>query len=143
MTPAALLAALLEIAAPVRARTIADAERLVPVLLEEAAAVSPPFDPVLLAALAWNESGFRNDRHGARGEIGTMQILPRGMALHLCRGLVISRLRDNVKCGARILARVRQICGGSPARWLSAYSGRRCGPSSYATRVLTLRRKVR
>jgi hypothetical protein len=122
---------------------IDDVQRLAPVLLREAERASPAFDPVLLGAIAWNESSFRNSAHGARGEIGAMQILPTGMAVLVCRGLVVSRLEDNVRCAVRILDRVRKVCGGSPSRWLSAYSGRRCGGSSYSDRVLAIRRRVR
>jgi hypothetical protein len=143
MTPAALILALLELAGGAgRGAKVDDVQRLAPVLLREAGRASPSFDPLLLGAIAWNESSFRNGVHGARGEIGVMQILPKGQALFLCRGLVISRLEDNVQCGVRILAYVRKACGGSPERWLSAYSGRSCGSSSYSSRVMAIRRRV-
>jgi hypothetical protein len=144
VTLSALVIALLELAGgPGRGAKLDDIQRLAPVLLREAGRASPPIDPVLLGAIAWNESSFRHGVHGARGEIGTMQILPTGMAVLVCRGLVVSRLEDNVRCAVRILDRLRKVCGGSPARWLSAYSGRRCGGSSYADRVLAIRRRVR
>jgi hypothetical protein len=122
---------------------IDDVQRLAPVLLREAERASPAFDPVLLGRDRLERERFRNGVHGAHGEIGVLQVKPDGQALFLCRGLVISRLEDNVRCGLRILAYARKVCGGSPSRWLSAYSGRRCGGSSYSDRVLAIRRRVR
>lgn len=99
-------------------------------------------DPALMAAVAFRESGLRQSARGAHGEVGLMQIHPRGLATLLCQGLAVRTVRGNLACGARILAHVRARCGGSPDRWLSAYSGRACGPSSYSARILATFRKV-
>ena len=145
MTVGALVIALLELAGGAGSGVRrADAERLAPVLLREAGAVSPPFDPVLLAAVAWVESGYRQGVVGAAGERGVFQVKPDGMARYLCRGLQLSSLHENARCAVRLLANARRVCGGSEARWLSSFNGARgCRATHYADRVLAIRRRVR
>jgi len=144
VTLAALVLALFELAGgPGRGAKLDDIQRLAPVLLREAGRASPPFDPVLLGAIAFAESGYRPGARGSAQEIGVFQIHPKGMALYLCRGLVVSRLEDNARCGRILLEHARRTCGGSPSNWLGSFNGRRCGGSSYADRVLAIRRRVR
>lgn len=94
----------------------------------------------LLVAVAFAESAFDPSAVSLGGDEGLMQVNPRGMGSVLCRKLMprIRNLENNIRCGARILAHARARCGGPPLRWLSAFNGRRCGPSVYSRRVLAL-----
>lgn len=143
MTAAALVLAMLElVGSPAHGPLPARAARLAPAILREASRAS--LDPVLLAAIALVESDWRTDVHGAAGEIGAFQVKPDGLALYLCRGMVVSRIDDNARCAARLLEAARRRCGGSPGNWLGLYNGaRHCGGSSYGSRVLAIRRRVR
>ena len=100
--------------------------------------------PILAAVLA-HESGLRVRARGSLGEIGLGQ---------LYRGTVATRGHDhlsdedlesparNVWLAARHLARVRDRCGGWAYNWLGAYSGRACGETGYAVRVITKLRRA-
>ncbi len=101
---------------------------------------------LLLAAVARNESSFRQNATGPAFEIGLMQLHPR----HLPDGCAdVKRLRQyrsfNIICGARELAAWRRTCGQAPTfrgtdkDTLSAYQSGRCSSSTgraYAARVL-------
>ena len=131
MTAAALAASMRLMASePVPDLRITD---LAPVVLRESRRAH--LDPLLVAAVAWHESRWRMDARGAAGEVGVMQIHPRGAGAFRCVGLPAD-LDGNVRCGVAILAWVRRRCGGGPERWLGAYAGHACGPSVYARRVL-------
>jgi hypothetical protein len=93
-------------------------------------------DPILVASVAWHESRWNQDARGKDGEIGVMQIHPRGAATFLCRSMPATT-EGNVRCGIAILARARRMCGGPMARWLGAYAGLACGPSRYAQQVIS------
>ncbi len=110
---------------------------LAPIFLDEASRSGLPVD--VMVAVAWNESAFEVSAVSRDGkDRGLFQIRSTGVGAHLCRRLMprILEPRNNIRCAARIMARVRSRCGGPPARWLSAYNGRPCGPSSYSRRVL-------
>lgn len=117
------------------------ARQLAPIVV--AAAARYQLDPRLLVAVVRNESRFRVDARGAKGELGLAQVKRNTMATrgydHLPDGALL-RPALNLKLGARHLARCRRICGGMaapPERYLSVYNGRRyCRPSLYSKRVL-------
>lgn len=139
MTPAALAAAVLALLGPggrnpvVRAR----AARVAPVVLAEAQRAHLP--AALMMAMAFRESGFRQDVVSAGGDVGLFQVRPSGQARYRCRRLDLHQLRGNARCAARILRWARELCGGGPERWLGVYAGvRRCGPSHYGRRVLAV-----
>lgn len=139
MTVAALVSALLHLTGNPPGRSFhARLERVAPVLLEVAAAAR--MDPLLVGAVIWRESAFDQGAVGRHGELGVMQLLPRGWARAVCTDLLnrLLDLRANVECGVRILEWARQKCGGGPERWLSLYNGSGCGPTRYARRVLAV-----
>lgn len=110
---------------------------LAAIVLEEA--TRNDLEPTLLLAVVYRESSCDPHARGAAGDAGLMQLLPGGSALAGHRELTDAQLDDprtNLSIGAAFLARVRDRCGGAPERWLSAYSGRRCGSSRYSRAIL-------
>lgn len=106
-------------------------------------------DPALLSAVAGRESAWRWTRGGKiltgkAGEIGFMQIHPKGRALAACTDLDIYKPVENIRCGLRLLALAEHDCGGAPANWLGGYQGQKhCGPSDYSARVLAWYEKAK
>lgn len=91
-------------------------------------------DPLLLVAIAMRESSLHpaveaRTRLGSRGEVGLMQVHPRGPAMRL-RPADCDEDLDGAGCqvrtGARFLAFVREHCPGSTWRWVAAYGRSRC-----------------
>lgn len=97
--------------------------------------------PHVLAAIAVGESGLNPAAVGARGEIGILQLHPRGVG----RVLVHARPCDEgrvdgcqgpvVELGAQHLAAWQARCG-SVGEALGGYNRGRCGVTPYAERVL-------
>lgn len=91
---------------------------------------------VLIASVFGSESGFDPNAVGAKGEIGYGQIHPKGNAR---KGATIKQLRSpvmNARLAIRHMYRLRRLCGGGPLRWLSPYSNRPCGKSSYSEKII-------
>lgn len=120
------------------AKYLARAEAAAPLILKEAA--EHGLDPLILAAVMLKESSMTAHAVGRHGEVGLMQILPRGQALTKCRGLNLADAGDNVKCGARLLAFAKRSCETDNALlYLGRYTGvRKCVPSKYARKILAL-----
>lgn len=107
-------------------------------------------DPYLLAAMASRESGLDPWARGAVGEIGVLQLHPRGRGARLVRLLSLPGARERCErradaCQGPVVARaaayVRSAitrCGGV-AEGLGAYNRGRCGETSYSRRVLERR----
>lgn len=131
MTAALVVAVVLELQAPRPPRPLRAAIAR--------AATAHQVDRRLLAALVDHESSFRPDARSARGEVGLGQLLRGTLATRGYDSLTDDQLAEpglNLWLAARHLARVRRRCGGSPERWVSAYSGRRCGPSGYSRAIV-------
>lgn len=97
-------------------------------------------DPVMCLAVAAAESGFRSDVVGTSGEIGFFQLKP-GYGGPIPQGMKpekVERPDVNARLGVRYLARMRDICGTDPHRYLSCYNGRPPGPSKYSRTVLKI-----
>lgn len=97
-------------------------------------------DPLLLAAVAYKESGFNPDIRGKRGERGLMQVLPS----NLRRG-DIKRDRFLIHRATELLDGYVEWCGGSVNRGLGTYNaGMNLGKcplnTKYTQRVLKRRR---
>ena len=109
------------------------------------AALETGVDPLVLGAVAWRESGYRPNARGARGEIGLMQIAPRGMGRALCADLDVRNPAANVLCGARILAAARAKCGPKAERYLTYYNrpANGCRASRYSRKVLAAFNRAR
>jgi soluble lytic murein transglycosylase-like protein len=122
-------------------RPEAEARILAATILRAATAHDVP--PLILAAIAANESRFDRHRIGTSGERGRWQIMP--STGHLA-GYHVSRealANDpiNADVAAWWLAHVRDVCARrgvtSPHAWLSKYSGlHRCAPSAYSRAVM-------
>lgn len=65
------------------------------------------FDELVLAALAFQESGLRHDRRSHRGAVGIMQLLPATAADPNVGIPDISDVEDNIHAGTRYLAFLR------------------------------------
>lgn len=78
-------------------------------------------DPFLLLATAWKESGLRSNVVGARGELGVMQVNPKGIARvrSECRPCDFKTVQGQIDCGAcwlrREIDRCGSVVGGSTA----------------------------
>jgi hypothetical protein len=89
--------------------------------------------PALVAVIAFRESSFfpaiaECRQLGSLGELGIMQVMPRGRALRYapdgCRDQC--RAGCSIRTGAAYLAACRDWCPGSTWRWVAAYGRRRC-----------------
>jgi len=103
-------------------------------------------DPYLLAAMVMRESSFdprvaTGAKRGALGEIGPLQLHPRGVALrYLPPGCPATNPGCNLRAGALYLAAVRERCPGSWARWVGSYGSRGCMSESRALTHRSVRR---
>lgn len=113
--------------------------RAAAVLVADAAPEGAP--PLLLASLVWHESGLRSDAASRVEAVGLAQLNPRRDAPAMCRDEHTRRWRNyarhNVRCGARILARLLRRCGGAWEWAITAYNrGGACARSEWARRVV-------
>jgi soluble lytic murein transglycosylase-like protein len=113
------------------------------IVVEEAQAVQPEIDPFLVVAIIYRESSFRPAVAGKRGEVGLMQIFPRGALMRtINKGVTKEDLGDartNVRVGVSHLKFWQNKCGADdPAVWLSAYNSGRCKRNGYGSRVMHL-----
>jgi hypothetical protein len=103
-------------------------------------------DPFLLAAMAMRESGLDPFAEGGVGELGLIQLHPRGVGRGVkfvrseayrrhCRATPGACQREVLEAGARLVARCIEQCGGVAAG-LGAYNSGHCGENAYARRVL-------
>lgn len=100
----------------------------------------------LIAAVIYQESGFRQAARGKAGETGLMQIKRNGAVqgeyLRLSdRQLQIIPL--NIKIGTQYLAYSKKRCNGPPAYWLSMYNGNPCMSTTYSRAVLRKLAKIK
>lgn len=114
------------------------------------------WSPAFVKALAWQESGWDNDRISSADAIGIMQVLP-GTGEFVSRELVGRPLdlhdpRDNVEAGVVFLQHLWELTGGDVEMTLAGYyqglrSMRENGmyPSTerYIANVLALRERFR
>ncbi len=124
-------------------------------LFVEAGAIHE-IDPWLLAAMASRESGLNPWAEGGAGELGVMQLHPRGFG----HSIVAHLARDRERCERRVdacqrpvidraaahLRRALERCGGNEACALSIYNTGRPDSDAglaYARRVLSRREQLR
>ncbi len=114
------------------------------------------WSPAFVKALAWQESGWNNDRVSSAGAVGIMQVMP-GTGEFVGRRLVGRELdltdpRDNVVAGIVFLQHLWELTDGDAQRTLAGYyqglaSVRANGlyPSTerYIDNVLALRERFR
>ena len=142
---AAVTAAILSILPQWKSDAAAErAEQYATVIVEETQAVQPEIDPFLVTAIIFRESSFRPKVKGRRGEVGLMQIMPRGaLTREVARPADKRDLTDaraNVRVGVGHLVFWRDRCG-APADvelWVSAYNLGKCKRTGYGRRVKKL-----
>ena len=76
-------------------------------------------DPVLVRAVAQQESGLKHDARSRRGALGVMQLMP-GTASEL--GYDAADLRGNIRAGAAYLSMMMESFGGDVKKALAAYN---------------------
>ena len=121
------------------------AENYAAVIVEESEAVQPKMDPFLVVAIAFKESSFRAQVKGKRGEIGLMQILPRGaLTRTISKEPRLMDVRSNIRVGIGHLNYWKKKCGEENTDvWISAYNAGRCTKTDYAKRVRRVYCKVK
>lgn len=66
------------------------------------------FDPLILAALAYRESGLNNKKKSPQGAVGIMQVLPSTAADKNINVKNVSKLENNIHAGTKYLDFLRQ-----------------------------------
>lgn len=96
-------------------------------------------DPLLVVALVSAESGWDPRKSNKRTRAaGLMQVMP----VHWY-GADPHEPRWNLEHGIGILSVALRLCGEKPANAVSIFNGRgKCRPSSFAARVMRIRRKL-
>jgi soluble lytic murein transglycosylase-like protein len=115
------------------------AEKYATIIVEETLAVQPEVDPFVVTAIIFRESSFRAKVEGKRGEVGLMQILPRGTLTRSITKADLKDARPNIRVGVGHLRYWQEECGADDMEvWLSAYNSGRCKRNSYGRRVRRL-----
>lgn len=141
MTAAALVMAVLQSAGSSSPALAKRVRSIAPVILSESR--TQKVSPLVIAVLIFKESAFTVHARGARGEVGLMQLHPRGWASTLCRDLQDRwDPRNNIRCGVRIVAWALARCG-SVSGALSLYNGSSCRSSVYSRRVMAAVERAR
>lgn len=66
------------------------------------------FDPLILSALAYQESGFNNKKRSSRGAVGVMQVLPSTAADKNINVKDVTNLENNIHAGTKYLDFLRR-----------------------------------
>ena len=115
------------------------AEKYATIIVEETQAVQPAIDPFLVVAIIFKESSFRAKVKGQRGEVGLMQIMPRGALTRTITKESLTDVRANVRVGVGHLHYWQETCGEDDMLlWLSAYNKGKCQRTGYGKRIRRL-----
>jgi len=115
------------------------AEEYARIITEESQAIQPEVDPFLVVAIIFRESSFRPKVKGKRGEVGLMQILPRGTLTRSITKDDLTNVRANIRVGVGHLQYWRETCGDDDLDlWLSAYNAGKCKRTGYGKRIRRL-----
>lgn len=109
-------------------------------------------DPFVLAAVAFRESGLDPFAQGTAGEMGIVQLHPRGVGSRVqfvsseryrgqCHDRAGACQREVLQAGAQHLSEAVNRCGDLNAG-LGAYNTGECGETAYSRRVLRERRTL-
>lgn len=114
------------------------------------------WSPAFVKALAWQESGWDNDRVSSAGAIGIMQVMPgtgEFVSAHLVgRDLDLTDPEDNVVAGVAFLDHLWALTDGDVELTLAGYyqglrsvreNGRYASTDRYIANVLALRERFR
>ena len=93
----------------------------------ETQAVQHGLEPALVKAVAWQESGWRQDARSSVGAIGVMQVMP-GTADYVNEALGhgnldVKKTQDNVHLGVAYLRHMKQTLGSTKRALAGYYSG--------------------
>lgn len=93
----------------------------------ETQAVQHGLEPALVKAVAWQESGWRQDARSSVGAIGVMQVMP-GTAEYVNEALGhgdldVKEASDNVHLGVAYLRHMKQTLGSTKRALAGYYSG--------------------
>jgi len=114
------------------------------IIVEETQAVQPPIDPYLVTAIIFKESSFRAHIKGQKGEVGLMQVMPRGAVTRAVSKEKMVDVRSNVRVGIGHLRYWREHCGfDNMDVWVSAYNLGKCKRTKYAKRVKRVYCKIK
>lgn len=121
------------------------AETYASIIVEESEAVQPKMDPFIVVAVAFKESSFREKIKGKRGEVGLMQVLPRGaLTRTITKQPQLMDVRSNIRVGIGHLNYWQKKCGENNVDvWISAYNLGRCTKTDYAKRIWRVYCKVK
>jgi soluble lytic murein transglycosylase-like protein len=120
------------------------AEDYAQIIVEESQAVQPEIDPFLVVAIIFRESSFRRKVKGKRGEVGLMQIMPRGTLTRSITRDDLTDVRANVRVGIGHLHYWQEECGSDDmVLWLSAYNAGKCKKTFYGKSVRKLYCKIK
>ena len=120
------------------------AEEYAKLIVEETQAVSPEVDPFVVVAIIFRESSFRAKIKGKRGEVGLMQIMPRGTLTRSITKEDLTDARENIRVGVGHLKYWQEECGSDDmVLWLSAYNTGKCKKNGYGRRVKKLYCKLK
>ncbi len=113
------------------------------IVVEEAQAVEPEIDPLLVVSIIYRESSFRAEVRGQRGEVGLMQILPLGTLTRSITKDDLTDVRTNIRVGVSHLVYWQNECGAERTLvWVSAYNSGKCRANAYGKRVLRLYKRL-
>ena len=114
------------------------------------------WSPAFVQALAWQESGWQQDRVSSAGAVGIMQVMPdtgRFVSQHLVgRDLDLHDPHDNVVAGVAFLQHLWELTDGDTERTLAGYyqglrsvrvNGQYADTDRYIANVLALRERFR
>jgi soluble lytic murein transglycosylase-like protein len=120
------------------------AQEYATIVVEETQAVQPQIDPFLVVAIIFKESSFRAAIKGQKGEVGLMQIMPRGTLTRSITKKSLTDVRSNIRVGVGHLQYWQDRCGPDDMDvWLSAYNSGKCKRSHYAKRVRRVYCKIK
>lgn len=120
------------------------AEDYAQIIVEESQAVQPEVDPFLIVAIAFRESSFRAKVKGKRGEVGLMQIMPRGALTRTITKEDLTDVRANIRVGIGHLHYWQEECGHDDIElWLSAYNAGKCKKTFYGKSIHKLFCKIK
>lgn len=114
------------------------------IIVEEAQAVRPEVDPFIVVSIIFRESSFRAKIKGQRGEVGLMQIMPRGTLTRSITKEDLTDVRSNIRVGIGHLQYWQEECGSDDMElWLSAYNAGKCKRTAYGKRIKRLYCKIK
>ena len=125
-------------------KKIQRADNYATIIVEETQAVVPPIDPYLIVAMIFKESSFRPEVMGKKGEVGLMQIMPKGAITRMLTKTAPKEPRHNIRVGIGHLRFWQHKCGiENEDVCISANNRGRCKKTDYVKRIKRLYCKIK